>query len=95
MVKVIINFFTAIKEVTQKNNYEVFLDSTPPVLGELISRIIEEFGPGLESSILKEGTNALRPGIAVAINGRQSVFLKGMETPLKDGDKVSIGLIGK
>lgn len=95
MTRITIEFFTAIKKVTNKDYHEVLLDSRSPNVGELIRKILEEFGPALRNAIFREDSTAFRQGIAVAVNGRHSAFLNGMDTSLKDGDKVSIGLIGK
>ena len=95
MTKVQIEFFTSIETITKEKHHEVTFEGSSSLLRDVMDHIVRRFGHELESAIFKENGTTFRPGVTAAINGRHSVFLKGMDTPLKDGDTVSVGLIGK
>ena len=58
-------------------------------LRELIDRLGETF-PSLREQIMDEDKNSLRSFVSIFVNDEDVRFLKGMDTPLKDGDTVSL-----
>jgi molybdopterin synthase sulfur carrier subunit len=54
----------------------------------LLSRIDEISGNKLSPRLFQSGTDLLLPHITIMVNGQTVVFLKGMETVLKEGDEV-------
>lgn len=63
-----------------------------PLKGESIRELIknlEEDSPGVEETVFNEEGN-LKRYIKIFVNGKEIVFLDGLKTILKDGDKVVI-----
>lgn len=56
---------------------------------ELIKALGERYGEALTRRLL-DGEGRLNPTINIYVNGRNIRFTGGLETPLKEGDKVSI-----
>lgn len=91
MVKVEVEFFSLIQEITKVKRKELILKKESPKLTDLLTLLFKEFGSQVEETVFDRLRNNLKPGILIAINGKNSYLLKGMETPLKDGDKIVIG----
>ncbi|MFW5903834.1 MAG: ubiquitin-like small modifier protein 1 [Candidatus Saliniplasma sp.] len=52
--------------------------------------ILEERFGGLRGELFKEDEKNLRDNITVIKDGRNITYLNGLETELKDGDKLSV-----
>ncbi len=84
MVKV--KFFTLLREKSGVDSVEIEVDGTVSV-GELLKGVESRVKSGLfEGIITKNG--ALLDRAVILINGRNIAHLKGMDTPVKDGDEV-------
>lgn len=57
-------------------------------LRELVSNLEANY-PGFKERVL-EPDGSMRPFVNIFVNDEDVGFLKGLETPLKDGDVVSI-----
>ncbi|QSX07766.1 MoaD family protein [Alkalibacter rhizosphaerae] len=57
-------------------------------LADALLQLIHRYGPALEEKLL-DG-NALQKGMVVYVNGRNSLVLDYLDTPLEDGDDVLI-----
>lgn len=68
------------------NQAEVELEAG--TIAELVSRL-ESTYPGMGKKLLDED-GAIRRYINVYVNDEDIRFLQGMDTPLKDGDRISI-----
>ncbi|MFH0812969.1 MAG: MoaD/ThiS family protein [Pseudomonadota bacterium] len=88
-----VEFFSLIQMMTEERYHEVSFEKEPLTLRDLLNIIIDVFGPRLKEALFDLKSGQLKPMIMVAINGRNSFFLEGMETSLKDGDKVAIGVV--
>lgn len=60
-----------------------------PNLRELIKALGERYGAALTQKLLDQ-EGRLNPIINIYVNGRNVRFTGGLETPLKEGDKISI-----
>jgi MoaD family protein len=60
-----------------------------PNLRELIKALGERYGTALTQKLLDQ-EGRLNPIINIYVNGRNVRFTGGLETPLKEGDKISI-----
>jgi molybdopterin synthase sulfur carrier subunit len=57
---------------------------------DLLSLMKARWGKELAGNLFEAGTGRLIPHVRVMVNGRQIEFLKGLDTPLSDGDEVLI-----
>lgn len=81
-----LRFFATFREaVGTKTTTREFPDDTP--VGDVLEALEAEFGD-LEGQLLVDGD--LAPQINVLKNGREVLHMEGLDTPLEDGDTVSI-----
>jgi molybdopterin synthase sulfur carrier subunit len=64
------------------------LDGAPPDLHELLVGLAERYEGRFRAAVLPEGK--LGEALIVLVNGRNVRCLQGLDTPLADGDEVSI-----
>lgn len=57
------------------------------ILGEVIDSFMNEYGNKLRKSFVDQKGN-LESHIVILLNGRNHLFLDGMNTKLKDGDQI-------
>jgi molybdopterin converting factor small subunit len=91
MMKVAVEFFSLVEEITKVRKKEFILEKDKPNVMDLLYVLFEEFGPVFENVVLDEGSNILRPGILLAVNGKNSYLLQKTETLLNQGDRIVIG----
>lgn len=76
------------REITRKREEEIELESAVTV-GDLMSILSEKYGHQFTDYIYdKKGK--VRPFIIFLVNGKSITTLRGLETKLRDGDKVAI-----
>ncbi len=65
------------------------------ILGDIINQFMKEYGKKLRKSFVDPSGN-LESHIVILVNGRNYLFLDGLNTKLKDGDQIVISppLIG-
>jgi MoaD family protein len=56
---------------------------------EALNALAEKYGDGLRGKLF-DGEGKPKRLLSFYVNGKNVRFLKGLETPLKDGDEVSI-----
>jgi sulfur-carrier protein len=76
---------TPLRKLT--NNEEV-VEIEAPTIGEAIEELQGKF-PGFKERLLDE-TGSVRRFVNVYVNEEDIRFLQNQETPLKDGDEISI-----
>jgi MoaD family protein len=59
-------------------------------VGDILDQFLNDHHHQLEDTLFNPLTKKLRDYILVLLNGRNIVFLKGMETPLKQEDVIAI-----
>jgi len=91
MLKVAVEFFSLVEEITKVRKKEFILEKEKPNVIDLLHVLFEEFGPVFENVVFDEGSNNLRPGILLAVNGKNSYLLQKTETLLNEGDRIVIG----
>jgi len=82
---VTVQLFATLREVTGTSRLTVEASSVREVLSLLVSR----YGPELGRRLVTPA-GELQETIAVLVNGRNVRFLRGLETPLSDGDTVTL-----
>jgi len=60
------------------------------IVGEIISKFLEEYKDQLDDSILSKDKKKLNPQMVILLNGRNISYLKNYKTKLKEGDKLYI-----
>lgn len=63
--------------------------SNVSTLGEIINRFMVEYGKRLRKSFV-DTSGMLQSHIVILVNGRNYLFLDGLNTKLKDGDQIVI-----
>lgn len=65
------------------------------ILGDIINQFMKEYGKKLRKSFVDPSGN-LESHVVILVNGRNYLFLDGLNTKLKDGDQIVISppLIG-
>ncbi len=84
MGKVKVKLYATLKEIIGKDT--VFVEAK--TVGEAIDNLIKLY-PELSNVIIENNGN-LKDDYIYLVNGRNIVFLQNEETPLKEGDKVTI-----
>ena len=91
MLKVEVEFFSLIEEITKVKKKEFTLEKEKPNVMDLLQTLFEEFGSVFENAVFESSSNNLKPGILVAVNGKNAYLQQGMGTALKGGDRIVIG----
>ena len=82
-----IQYLGLVKTFTNKIQDEITLE-TGATLSDLLKRLASEFGKQFSHEIYEEGAKDVKPMFTVMVNGIVMGQLNGVETRLKDGDKV-------
>ncbi|MFB6206373.1 MAG: ubiquitin-like small modifier protein 1 [Haloglomus sp.] len=82
-----LRFFAAFREAVGSKTIEREFDDSADV-GTVLQALEAEFD-GLEGRLLDD-EGGLRPQLSVLKNGRETVHIDGLSTPLEDGDTVSV-----
>lgn len=56
---------------------------------ELLDQLVQQFGEPLRRQLFTPG-GELRPDISILVNGRNIVFLDGLDTALAPGDEIAL-----
>jgi molybdopterin synthase sulfur carrier subunit len=56
-------------------------------IGELVGELVKE-SPGIKRSLIDQQLEDPKPNALILVNGREIGVLNGLETKLKDGDKI-------
>jgi len=87
-MKVMIKFFTTLRELTGKGEEEMELPSVTTV-EELLKQLSKRYGRKFSDYVYNDVGN-VRSYLQFLINGRSVTTLEGFETRLKEGDRVAI-----
>jgi MoaD family protein len=88
-MKVTLHTILGIKEVVGQRLTEIKLPHGSTV-EDFLMHMKEKWGDELSNRLFNPESGAVLPHVRVMVNGQSINFLKGMETPLKDGDEVLI-----
>ncbi|GAB7018566.1 ubiquitin-like small modifier protein 1 [Halostagnicola sp. A-GB9-2] len=81
-----LRFFATFREaVGEKERRRTVEDGAS--VGDVLGALEDEYD-GLEEQLLENGS--IRPQLSVLKNGRDVVHMEGPETPLEDGDRLSV-----
>ncbi len=82
-----VRFFANFREATGKG--QEFVEGVNDV-GSLIDELVKRYGDNLSKFLYHKKTRELRSDVSIMVNGKPIRLLRGVETPLKDGDVVAI-----
>lgn len=68
---------------------KIELDPPPSTVGDLVSELAKRFGPRFSQLVFRENATSLRDNVVILVNGHSIKMVRGMETPLAVGDKVT------
>lgn len=85
-MRIELRFFATFREAVGRKTVDREFDAG--TVGEVLGAVEAEW-PGLAGELLDD-KGAIRPQLSVLKNGRQVHHLQGTETPLSDGDSLSV-----
>ncbi len=90
MTTVVIKPFFSIKEIMGRSELEVQVDAGTSLI-HLLRQLAEDYGPEFKDALFDRDTDEVSSHYLILVNGKVCYRLeKGLDTPLKDGDVVSI-----
>jgi len=87
-MKVVVAFFTTLREVTGKREDEVVLPENADI-ETLLTLLSEKYGRPFVDYVYEE-KGEVRGHLQFLVNGRNIKFLQGFKTKLNNGDRVAI-----
>jgi len=85
MVNVEVTLFGALAKIAGERTVELEAST----LGDAVNGLISRCGEEVRKRLFDE-KGRVRRFVNIYVNGRDMRFLQNLETPLKDGDKISI-----
>ena len=82
-----VKFFAALWEITGEK--EVELDGTNMTVREVLQKLIERYGETFKKEIM-DNDDKVKDHYVILVNGRNIVFLDGINTKVKYGDLISV-----
>lgn len=87
-VKVLVRFFTTLREITGKKEEQIELSKSASV-NSVLKKLSENYGADFNDYMFDE-LGDVRSHLEILVNGRSVSTLSGLKTKLKDGDQVAI-----
>ena len=84
MVQVTITYYSMLRELTGKREEYLEVGNT---VDSALQKIFEKYGDKLRKTILKD--DVPHDSVIIALNGKSIKFLEGLDTKLKEGDKLT------
>lgn len=88
-MKVTLHTILGLKEVIGQRLTEIEF-SHGSTVEDFLAHMRERWGDKLSTRLFDPESGAVLPYVQIMVNGQSINFLRGMETPLKDGDEVLI-----
>jgi len=87
-MKVIVKFFTTLREITDKREEEI-KSSKDLTVGELLEQLSKKYGRRFMDYVYDKKGN-VQSYLQFLVNGRSITTREGFKTKLKEGDRVAI-----
>jgi molybdopterin synthase sulfur carrier subunit len=87
-VKVVVRFFTTLREITGKKEEQIEFSKSPSV-NAVLKQLSRNYGADFDDYMFDE-LGDVRGHLEILVNGRSVTSLSGLRTKLKDGDQVAI-----
>lgn len=88
-MRVIVKFFTTLREIVGKREEEIKSSSDDFTVGELLEQLSKKHGRRFVEYVYDEG-GEVRSYLQFLVNGRSVSTLQGFKTRLREGDSVAI-----
>jgi MoaD family protein len=88
VAEVTVKYFMELGQVAGKKTETLSVE--PGTLRSLFEKLAALYGEALLGGICDLATMQPRERTKVLVNGRDIIWLQGFDTPLKDGDKVTL-----
>lgn len=86
MAKVVVKFFTTLRELTGEKQTEVRGDT----VAEIVEKVVEKYGSKFRDTLLDKETGRIKPFYSILLNGVRISLREGLDTEVKDGDVIAI-----
>lgn len=86
MAKVMVKFFTTLRELAGEKQTEVRGDT----VAEIIEKVVEKYGSKFRDSLFDKETGRIKPFYNILINGIRLSPREGLDREVKDGDVIAI-----
>jgi len=86
-MRIRVRYLGFIKDLTGREWEELVFDEGCEIR-EVLDKVAEKYGEKFQKEIYEPGMKDLKSGFVLAVNGILMGQLKGVETPLKDGDEL-------
>jgi molybdopterin synthase sulfur carrier subunit len=86
-MRITLHTILGLKQVIGQRQLEIDLPDGATV-NDLLSYMTKRWGGGLSPHLFEPESHILLPHLRIMVNGQTIQFLRGTETPLKDGDEV-------
>lgn len=86
-----VKFYSRVRDLVGVDSVE--LENVPRTVAELIEALSEKFGEDVGGLFFERDGKTLRSNLVLLVNGHSVRLLKGLQTPLKEGDDVSVDII--
>jgi len=80
-------FFSALHDLTKTQTLQLDLTGT---VQDALNQIFELFGDTLKSRLIDPETGQIKRYVIIALNRKDIRHIQGLETPLTEGDEISI-----
>ncbi len=87
MAKIRIEFLGVLAGLAERNTVSLELQS-PIVVGDVISELVNQFSQEFKQALIDPELNDPRPNVLIMLNKKEISALNGLETGVKDGDKL-------
>lgn len=87
-VKVVVRFFTTLREITGKKEEQIEFSKSASV-NTMLKKLSENYGADFNDYMFDE-LGDMRGHLEILVNGRSITTLSGLRTQLKNGDQVAI-----
>lgn len=86
-----VKYITNVREITKKQDEKIELGEGSTVRN-LIDKLVVDYGPKLKEIILPRGADKVSVFVGILGNGKSFQPLSRLDTKLKDGNTILIGL---
>ena len=89
-MKVTVEYLGYIKQTLNLTQAEAIELKTEATTRDLLARLAEKHGEPFKKAVFDPKETTLKPYHILAVNGLMISLLNGLDTKLKDGDRVSV-----
>ena len=87
VINVEIKFLGVFRQFSGRNQVLVKLEK-PATVKNAIEKLTEDLSPAFKRALVDPELEDPRPNALILVNGKETSVLQGLETKIKDGDKI-------